>query len=322
MKLKGIIKLVVSVLMLGLILRVTDFKTLEQTIRQISLGGAAIVVLGYLFGQILSSYKWWNIARAGDIPVSYGTALKAYFIGTFVNCFGFGTLGGDLARGILLVEGKPLKSVAVASVVADRLHGLATLAMIGAVAAAVFGSQTLEPLYHYLVSFFGIAIFAGWFLGPRLVKLFIPTSNPWRKKIDAVLAVFPHKPETVLFITAISIIFHCIQIGLHQIMAHAIGIHIPWAYLFIAIPFVNIVSSLPISWMGLGVRENAYRFFLVPAVLSPEQAIAFGAMWLFASTVTSAIGGLISVLTKDFDVIAHAESESASSEVDATPRVP
>ena len=66
----------------------------------------------------------------------------------------------------------------------------------------------------------------------------------------------------------------------NQIMAYGFGIHVPWQTLLITIPVVKILSTLPISWKGLGARENGYVFFLTPLIVSHEQAIAFGAMWL------------------------------------------
>jgi hypothetical protein len=85
-----------------------------------------------------------------------------------------------------------------------------------------------------------------------------------------------------------------------QVMAYGFGIHVPWQTLLNTIPVVvNILSTLPISWNGLGVRESGYVFFLRPLILSHEQAIAFGAMWLLATTASSAIRGLISFLSPE-----------------------
>jgi len=86
-------------------------------------------------------------------------------------------------------------------------------------------------------------------------------------------------------------------------MGFGFGIQISWAYLFIIIPFVSILTTLPISWNGLGVRENAYVFFLAPLILTAEQAIAFGAMWLLAVTVASVLGGITAFITKDFKIL-------------------
>ena len=106
--------------------------------------------------------------------------------------------------------------------------------------------------------------------------------------------------------------FHIVQISLHAAMARGVGATIPWATLFIVIPLVNIASSLPISWNGLGVREKSYTYFLTaaPAIVTNEQAIAFGALWLMAMTVTSAIGGIVALCSGELGVLRRGEPEA------------
>jgi hypothetical protein len=72
---------------------------------------------------------------------------------------------------------------------------------------------------------------------------------------------------------------------------------------------VNIASSLPISWQGLGVREYAYNKFLVPAFLSTEQVVIFGALWLCSIMALSAIGGVVALLSDDLKVLRAIRSE-------------
>ena len=150
MKLKTLIKPALSIVMLALVLRFVDLKNLEKIVMAIPLSTVSTVVVIFFLGQVLSSYKWWLIARAGKIDVPYLTALRAYFIGMFVNCFGFGTLGGDVARGILLTDGKQGKTPALASVIADRAQGLAVLSIIALVSVAIFGQASLDQRFVYL----------------------------------------------------------------------------------------------------------------------------------------------------------------------------
>jgi uncharacterized membrane protein YbhN (UPF0104 family) len=105
--------------------------------------------------------------------------------------------------------------------------------------------------------------------------------------------------------------FHLLQISLHIVMAKAVGVEVPLPLLLVTVPFINILATLPVSWNGLGVRERAYVFFLVPSVLQPEHAVAFGAMWLLAVTVCSAIGGIVAVVTKDFDILKNIKAAEA-----------
>lgn len=305
MKLKALIKISISIIMLGLVLRFVDLRDLERIILSIPASTAIFVVLVFTAGQILSSLKWWIIARSGGIDVSWGTALKAYFIGMFVNCFGFGTVGGDVARGILLTDGKKLKTLALASVVADRAQGLAVLCTIALVSIAIFGQPLIDQRLVLMLLALLVAVIAVWFIAPSVLFRLFPGETKLGHILRQIFQAFPRKPGTIVLITALSTAFHFSQLWLHAIMADGVGAALPWAILLTTIPFVNILATLPISWNGLGVRENSYIFFLFPAILSKEQAIAFGAMWILAVAITSSIGGIISVLTKDFEVIEH-----------------
>ena len=129
------------------------------------------------------------------------------------------------------------------------------------------------------------------------------------RKLDHVAQVFPRSPRTLVAITSISVVFHLVQIMLHSVMAWGLGAYIPFQHLLVVIPLVNIAGSLPISWNGLGVRENAYVFFLTPALISKEQAVAFGAIWLLAMTVCSAIGGVIAFTSGDLKFLRQKKKE-------------
>jgi uncharacterized membrane protein YbhN (UPF0104 family) len=304
MNYKALIKILVSIAMLALVLSVVNFDHLKQTLLAIPPYVVVVVTVGYLIGQLISSYKWWLIATSGRIDVPWTLALKAYFLGMYANCFGLGLVGGDLVRGVLIADGKPYKTEALASVIADRAHGLATLALLGTLAVALFGHQALEPKYTYILVGLGGLIVTGWFVGPWIALRLTPTTSHLHEKLQQVNMVFPKAPRRIIYITMVSILFHLVQITLHRFMGIGLGIYIPWSYLLVAIPFVNIVSSLPISWMGLGVRENAYVFFLAnTGVISREQAVALGAIWLAAVTISSAVGGVVSFVTKDLAAV-------------------
>jgi uncharacterized membrane protein YbhN (UPF0104 family) len=307
MKGKALIKLFISIGMLLLVLRFVDFSKLAETFIKIPPTILLLVIVVYTVGQCLSSYKWWLIARAGEIDVPWSVALKSYFIGQFVNCFGFGLVGGDVARGLLLANGKPNKTEAIASVVADRMQGLAILSAIGALSIVCFGMKNVDQSLMILLFGIGSGVVAGWLVGPTILRMLVPETHPLRNKVDRVTKVFPKDPGTILYICSISIVFHLSQISIHYLMGLAVGVQLGWPVLLSTIPFVNIVSSLPISWNGLGVREKAYIFFLYPQILTQEQAVAFGAMWLLSVTICSAIGGIVSFLTRDISLVKEME---------------
>jgi hypothetical protein len=155
------------------------------------------------------------------------------------------------------------------------------------------------------------AFITGWIIGPWFLTM-LPGHNKVVVKLRQVAAIFPRDIKTISIISAISVVFHCNQILLHALMASALHAEIPLETLFVVIPLVNIASSLPISWNGLGVRENSYMFFLTaaPALVSKEQAAAFGALWLLAVTATSAIGGIVALVSGDLRLLKAQRSQS------------
>ena len=296
---KLLLKLFISLAMLALALRLVDINELQQSLLSIPLPTLGIVVVLFFFGQLLSSYKWWLLVRSGKIETPWLLAVRAYFLGIAVNCFGLGTVGGDLARALVLGNKSKQKTTALASVFADRLHGITVLAAIGVVSMAFFGRQHVGSEFLVLFPACIFSVVVAWYFGPAIALPALPKGGALHKNIEQVAQVFPRDPALISYISLISLVFHLLQIALHEVMAAGFGIQIPWPVLLVTIPVINILSSLPISWNGLGVRENGYLFFLAPLFLSREHAIAFGVMWLLATAVSSAIGALILVFSKD-----------------------
>jgi glycosyltransferase 2 family protein len=296
---KLLIKIFISLAMLTLALRLVDINELKQSLLSIPLPTLGVVVVIFFFGQLLSSYKWWLLARSGSIEAPWLLAVRAYLLGMAVNCFGLGTVGGDLARALVLGSKSKQNPTALASVFADRVHGITVLAAIGVVSMVFSDRQHIGSEYLMLLPVCIIAVVIAWYFGPRIALAVLPKGGALHKNMEQIAQVFPRDPATISYISLISLVFHLLQIGLHQVMAAGFGIQIPWPVLLVTIPVINILSSLPISWNGLGVRENGYLFFLAPLFLSREHAIAFGVMWLLAMAISSVIGALVLVFSKD-----------------------
>ena len=134
---------------------------------------------------------------------------------------------------------------------------------------AYFGRQHIGSEFLLLLPLCVIVIVLGWYLGPGLALALLPKQGVLHKKMQEIAGVFPRDLSTIGYISMVSLIFHLLQISLHQIMAAGFGSHIPLARAFrVTIPVVNILSTLPISWNGLGMRENGYVFFLAPLIYS------------------------------------------------------
>jgi hypothetical protein len=307
--LQGGVKWLLSLILLGITLAFVDLTSLKKTLEGISFKLLIFSTLIYLGAQTLSAIKWWVILSAAEIRVSFRKTLIAYYYGMFVNTLGIGTVGGDMTRAILVAKGVStestlaVKSKAFFSVIADRAHGLAVLSGIGSLTALTTTHDFLPVSIERSMELIGILLVGLWLIVTFMPKYLTKLNFSLGSKIASVAAVFPSSLWSIFLITSLSLVFHLTQIALHTYIAWGVNADTPLVAFLVVVPFVNIASSLPLSWQGLGVRENAFNLLLVPAYLTSDKAVALGAIWLFSSTGAAFLAFLIArtltLLTKD-----------------------
>lgn len=252
-----------------------------------------LVSFMYLLGQFLSITKWRLFLLDSGVQIKWVQLLKPYFIGMFVNTFGFGTVGGDLTRALLVPIREGERSKVVSSVIADRAHGLLVLLAIGTVASALNPPESFPPYLIYLLTaiILGVSIF--WiFLPSALVKV-IPEQIKLLKPLKHVLEAFPRSINTLVQATLISVVFHFVQIGMAYVIFKELGAPMTWMLACTTIPFINIASALPISIGGLGVRDAVSVYILEPMGVVKEASVSFAAIWVISVSLVSGIGGLV-----------------------------
>ncbi|MBL7662090.1 flippase-like domain-containing protein [bacterium] len=291
--LKIFLQLAISALLLVIVYRSSNFDKLLETLKSFSWMTALEISLVYALGQILSAFKWSIFVRQAEIGTKMLQIIRAYFLGMFVNNFGFGTVGGDVARSVALFPPQGKRAPAFATVIADRVHGLAVLVTIGAISAAIFKPAVLGP-HPVVIGLTALAtLILGWLIGPSILLKLFPGPHKLSRLAKSVRQAFPMQLNVVIPATAISALFHLSQIYMVYLIAQKLGAPLSFTYLLATVPVVNVITSLPISINGLGVRESLFLTLFSPMGTTNEQCIAIGALWLVAVTVVAAIGGVV-----------------------------
>ncbi|HMO17466.1 MAG TPA: lysylphosphatidylglycerol synthase transmembrane domain-containing protein [Oligoflexia bacterium] len=288
-------KLIFTAFLLFLVYTSLDHQSLFEQLSELSFLNSAIIFSLYLLSQLVSSFKWRIFLSEAGINIPQRTVTKAFFLGMFINAFGLGTVGGDMARALSIPCPKGYRSAAIASVLADRIHGLTTLLMIG-----LFAVLIVQPI-HFPSALFSLLLYVlpvllvSWLIGPRLLLRILPEHFPFRIKIQTALAAFPRSVASLFMATCISVLFHSIQIFMACKIFETIRTPISTSLAFTTIPFINAASAMPFSINGLGVREVVGIYLLQPAGVLPESSAAFAAVWIITVTLVSGISGLFVV---------------------------
>ena len=289
-------KYVVTGLAIWLLVGQVDGPKLMAAMARVNVAGVMLAFALYLVGQLLTACRWKVIVGRIGFDHSLGEVVRFYFIGMFFNFVGPSTLGGDMVRSLYLGQRDGRRTVALNTVLFDRISGLAVLVMVAVVALGLAGSFSLPPVLVVLTVASGLAMTLGWWLVPPLVGLVFSESSRVRRLIESDLGPFWRDADLVWKAVWISAVFHVLQVITVIVLGLSLGLELAWPYYFIFHPLVSIFSALPISLAGLGIREVGYVYFLSDlAGVSTELALAFGILWLAVLLAAGAVGGVVFV---------------------------
>jgi uncharacterized protein (TIRG00374 family) len=96
-------------------------------------------------GVLLTFVRWYLLVRCQGLPLTLGNAFRLGMIGCFFNLVLPGSVGGDIAKAAALAREQSRRTVAVATVIMDRIIGLWGLAwLVGLVGGAFWLTGQLE----------------------------------------------------------------------------------------------------------------------------------------------------------------------------------
>src|SRR5205814_2961897 len=100
-------------------------------------------------------------------------------------------------------------------------------------------------------------------------------------------------PRVLALSTLSSLFVQAANVLLVWLVGLAIGAEIPWTYYWILVPMVSLLTLVPISVGGVGVRENAIPYFLAPLGIGDAVAVPLALLWFAVFAVTSLAGGVV-----------------------------
>ncbi len=294
------VRLGVSSLVLAILLWWLPIQQLIQAIADIPLVIWFTVMLLFLLIHTIAALKWRMVLCAVDAPVGKRLAVRAHGAGLFSNLCLPSIIGGDFVRAAMVArQGSALESVAVGSL-ADRLNDTIALVLIAAIGAWHFSlsNDSLTPTQSNLLLMVALLLFGGVIAGVialfALPAAYLPAKL--QKVVSSVRASVQQlmkRPLTGFFAMALSMTLQCCLIGLNIVLAEALGLSLHWALWCFAWPMAKLISLVPVSLGGIGVRDAALVTILAPYVPIPALVLAQSLSWQFVLIVCGILAGLM-----------------------------
>jgi glycosyltransferase 2 family protein len=298
------IKILISVALLYLALSKVNLFELASRINIASLGWLALAIAATLLQLLVGVLRWREVSDACRAPLALGQAIRFNLIGTFFNQTLPSSIGGDAVRLWLVARDGAGWRAATYSIFVDRAIGLIALAII--IVASLPWSYELigDPKGRAALALLDFAALAAG-LG-FLVLGALPW--PWLKRWWAThhLHACAVIADRVLFsrdrgpkVAALSLLVHVLTVTIAWCVVQSIAAPVSFGQTFQLIPPVMLITMLPISIAGWGVREATMGLAFGYAGLMTNEGVNISLLFGAVSFVVGAFGGLVWVFSAE-----------------------
>jgi uncharacterized membrane protein YbhN (UPF0104 family) len=286
-----LLKVTLSAWFLWLLLNLFDLTQVKETLQRLHGISLGIALLGYGMSLGCATFRW----KLGMIPllhkkISGKKLFRIVLIGVTLNQGLPSTIGGDLYRVWALKTWNPHPAQNMRLVFLDRLWG-----MVGLICVVLLGLFLVPQYWNQypfreiiqilkMVCWIGTGgIFLCLFLRKKLSNLLL---NVWLKEGIQGFLLYPARLTVVIILTSF------LQIA--SLYGVAKDLQIDWSFgvFFVIIPTALIISTIPVSLAGWGLREWSF-VSITGALGTPVHCVVSFSLVIGFIQVIWAIPGLL-----------------------------
>ncbi|MBF0392515.1 MAG: flippase-like domain-containing protein, partial [Alphaproteobacteria bacterium] len=243
------------------------------------------VSVGLMLAQIaLATWRWHSVMRAIDAVLDFRQTLRILYMGTFFNLALPSSIGGDALRVWKARRAGLTLAAALNSVMLERVATLFGLVLLVAVTQPLLLSRLDDVPGAWVFPILTLMGLAG--IGVLMVLDQLPEGfRRWRVMRGlAQLAGDTRRlfltPRHAVITLGLAVLGHANLALVVHALAVGLGIEVSVVDCLVLVPPVILLTMLPISVAGWGVREGAmvaaFGFVGVPAASALALSILYG----------------------------------------------
>ncbi len=256
---KNIIKLFITIAIFYFLSLHIDFKELWRILYKSHGGWILIALIMQLGSTYLAAYRWFKISQLLVFKEKLSFYVQSYFKGTFFNQVLPSSIGGDAVRILDLTNKGYEKKDAFYGVFVDRVVGLVGLLVLNLIASLIFYG-TFEKDFSQLIILIAIAGITGFSLLFQLHRLTFLANykflNLFVRLANRLNTLYASRTLLIKHI-AISVVVHFFSVLTMYGLSLSLGLGLNFQTMLIAVPPVFLLTIVPISLAGWGIREGA-----------------------------------------------------------------
>lgn len=297
-------KILISGALLYLALRKVDLSELFSRLTATSLLWIAMAIAVTFLQIFVGVVRWREISAECGAPLELGRAMRYNVIGAFFNQTLPSAIGGDAVRLWLVARAGAGWRAATYSIFVDRAIGLVALAIV--VVASLPWSYELITDPHgrsalLLVDFAALAGGVGFLIFGALkwswLKTWWATHHIHACAVIANRVIFNANRGPIVAI--LSLLVHVLAVVIAWCVVKSIAAPVSFGQTFLLIPPIMLITLMPISIAGWGVREATMGLAFGFAGLSANEGVNVSLLFGAVLFIVGAIGGLVWILSAE-----------------------
>jgi uncharacterized membrane protein YbhN (UPF0104 family) len=298
------LKILVSGALLYFALRKANFADLASRINVASLGWIGLAIAVTFLQIFVGVLRWREVSEECGASLTTRQAMRYNVIGAFFNQTLPSSIGGDAVRLWLVARAGAGWRAATYSIFVERAIGLIALAII--IAASLPWSYNLISDPHgrsalLLLDFVALAGGLGFLILGRLpwswLKRWWATHHLHACSVIANRVIFSR--ERGPKVAALSVLVHVLAVVIAWCVVQSIAAPVVFSQIFLLIPPVMLITMLPISIAGWGVREATMGLAFGYAGLATSEGVNISLLFGAVSFLVGAFGGLVWILSAE-----------------------
>ena len=298
------IRLVCLAATLATVAYLVDLDKLWPLLWAFPLWGVFVAVAIVTFRAWLTSLRWCLLNPDPTGHLSSWDYFRYMMISKTFNLFMPGALGGDIIRSVMVVRSvKQHRGSNLFAILADRVVGLFSILVLGTV-ACIFAPGLPERWKHLAFLLTLMAVFlatvvlasSGFFhrMTDKLLRKMgtlgqsgIKALNSWQYTLAYYRANRGRTCLALLLCLPIHVSWFCIVF----LLAHWIDVNVSFLSICMVSALVWVISAVPLTFAGLGVRELSFVYLLGLQGVGSAQATALS-LYQFGIVILSGLVGL------------------------------
>ena len=269
-------------------IHLVDYNKVQQLIRnadhQVLIWLLPLVVLHTANGALR-----FKVLLDPHFPLGFIQHVRQYFIANYFNLILPSSIGGDAVRIFMLGRKGLAKSKAATYIFSERLMGLYSLILIAV--SAGFTVTLHDDVAVLAATLVGLSLLS---LGVIYLLMHVSRGIEQYHVLsvrEAIKDLWAHKQRLVSAIS-LSLLYQLLTIGFTVLVALAFRVEVSLLLMLALVPLVWLVTFLPISIGGVGVREISFIGLFSQAGMHSEQALLLSLGTYAGMMLAGAIGGV------------------------------